>query len=119
MNRVCFVLDRRQRIVTGQLYRTGRGRTVVTLFRKAVLLDQRSLDRARRLPPPPADRARVRRMFALYDRMMSLTGPALAALERRDLRSFDRIASEGGVPARQANRIATALGAAVCSRDTD
>ena len=81
--------------------------------------DQRSLDRARRVPPPPADRARIRRMFALYDRSVSFGGPMINALERRDMPTFLRLARESDVPARQANRIATALGAAVCSRDLD
>ena len=119
MNRVCFVLNRQQRILVGRLYRTGRWRTLVALVRKDVEISKRSIDRARRLPPPRADRARVRRMFALYDRSLLFSEPMVAALERRDLRTFLGLAQQAGVPARQANRIATALGAAVCSRDLE
>jgi hypothetical protein len=111
-NKAAVVKARKNYLRLARSYQSG-------YLSESVRFDQRSLDRARRVPPPPADRARVRRMFALYDRSVSFGGPMISALERRDMPTFLRLARESDVPARQANRIATALGAAVCSRDLD
>jgi hypothetical protein len=56
-------------------------------------------------------------MFASYDHALSLMVPLFDALVARDVRTAQRIGAELERSASRANRTATALGAAVCTRD--
>ena len=109
------LLERHERVFRWRLSRAGRLRTVAALAQE----QQRRIDiafaRLQRLRPAGADRARVSRMFALYNRALRSFDAAIDALSRHDVQSFIRLVRQGAAPARRANRIATALGAAVCA----
>jgi hypothetical protein len=117
MNKVCHDLNRRQTVILRRVYRTGRLQSAIALIREGQRVSELALDRASRVRPAAADRARVRRMFALYDRSMSFADAEIDALARRDLPTFRRLEGEAAVPNGWANKIATALGARICTRD--
>jgi hypothetical protein len=117
MNRTCHVFNRRMRVWDTRLGKVGRIRSARALLWDAERQIRTALDRMRRLRPPPEDRTRVRRMFASYDHALSLMVPLFDALVARDVRTAQRIGAELERSATRANRTATALGAAVCTRD--
>jgi hypothetical protein len=116
MNRVCHLLQRRERVLDWRLRRAGRLQSAVALLRAGEGEINAALGRMRRLRPPPEDRARVRRMFVGYDRTMALFDPLLNALAARDFGAVQRIGAEAARASKRADRIASALGANVCTQ---
>jgi hypothetical protein len=119
MNRACHVLNRRLRVWDWRVRKVGRIRSARALPWEAEREIRTALNRMRRLRPPPQDRARVRRVFASYDRALALMDPFFNALVARDVPTAQRIGADLARAGGQANRAATALGAAVCTRGND
>jgi hypothetical protein len=111
VNGICHRLDRR----TKKLYDGAdtRDEIVVALHANLRLIDRALVD-LRAVKPVPRDRARVRRMLALYGRAVPPATEMVAAFERSDVPSIRRAISRIDKPARRADRIASSLGAQAC-----
>jgi hypothetical protein len=88
---------------------------VFVLFAHLQTADERYLAQLRAIPPPRRDATRVRRMFDLRARILTLDRAAFAALRRGHRPAFLRIERQKIRFVRRMHAIARALGAKACA----